>query len=394
MNEIYSYNTRFRARYMQLETGNQQSKLQNHCHVSEIHVADLISEDQNGNRDPHMKCLDEIMEIEIEGHPISPVYNEHGFQIEESTFRTIAPFFDGQTESQNFENLSGSHQFEAMSEYEPCDQLVKVEVKEEEVPNYPTDHCNDDDVDEKEEKTRFPSFNTAARQTEILQQEHKKLVMQLFTLRGMPVGPKKRPGKMPFSVPKDVGRHFLKVHMKKCVNYVFKNMVLVSEELNNYFFGNPEEEDPVLSHKKQRNEFIRMKTREFKGWLIKLKIKFKEYGKEDFRSAYMNNHAQFCEEIEDLEDTDIPGYIKTRSSNWNKMVFKEILRRMSLKFIKNTGEDGLRYQLVTANNILVEEEHLRYAFLTEWLIEEPARIDKAVIFGKKWVLEFFRSIGL
>ena len=102
----------------------------------------------------------------------------------------------------------------------------------------------------------------------------------------------------------------------------------------------------------------------------------------------MIDHKQFCDEVMNLEDEDTPKYLK-RPSEWHKMVWKEILRKLSLKFIRSTGEGGLRYQLSRADKF----EHLRYLFLTEFFVEQPTQIQNLEI-CEIWVEKCFRSKGL
>ena len=331
------------------------------------------------------------MEIEPEKQCQSPVFNQYDFMIEEQSFDPALHVYNGNTESQNLENLSDDREFQ--TETDSIKGLIKVEVKmEEEVqPNPHVASLN-----------REFGYHFSAAEIAASQQLARLLQQDLSSMKRLdpPTSPtmqgngsrKKRPGKNPYAEPKDVGRHFLKVHMKKCMHHVLRNMEEVYEGIRSYFFD--ELEEPAVFSEKQKQEFILKKTMEFKDWLENLKKMFKDYGKEDFKTAYMINHKQFSNDVWNLDDPEIPKFLKSRPNDWNRMAFKETLRRLSLKFIQNPGENGLRYQLINANNILVEEEHLRYVFLTEWLIEKPSRIENSEIFGKMWVEKFFKSKNL
>lgn len=333
------------------------------------------------------------MELEIETPKKSLVYNAYEFVEEELSFAPEDNFFKGRDDSQHIEELSAYE--ELKTENELSEIIVKCEVKmeEEEVGPLPRSFITPASIFLKNTGNPQPFAQVQQSMTQFnLEKEEFLKKIEPESQSQADSSRKKRPGKNPYTMPKDVGRHFLKVHMKKCMNYVLKHLDEVYEELRAYFFDNCDE-PPAFTEKDQK-EFILKKSMEFKDWLESLRKAFKDYGKEDFKTAYMHQSKQFGQEISNVKEEDLSKFLKGRPNDWNKMVFKEILRRISLRFVKNRGEDGLRYQLVNANNILVEEEHLKYVILTEWLMEKPARIESSEIFGKVWVEKFFRSRNL
>ena len=205
--------------------------------------------------------------------------------------------------------------------------------------------------------------------------------------------PKKKPGKNPHLATKNVGRHFLKVHMKKCIAYALRSPEEVKEEINSYLF---ESHDPLVSFPKfafqeQQEEFTKQTVKNFCDWLEALRKSCKDYGKEDFKAAFFIDHRAFLQEIYMLrtEDKEANMRLFGNSTKWNKLLNKEIFRRISLEFIRNLEQGGLISELMSADNISVGTEHIRYAFLTEWLVDDPTRMETAEVFGKRWVQEFF-----
>ena len=209
-----------------------------------------------------------------------------------------------------------------------------------------------------------------------------------------PEAPKKRPGKKPFELPKDVGRHFLKVHMKKVIAYVLNNTDKITEVMKNYLFKNNQQR--WAFSETQKEEFLRQKTKSFVSWIEGLKKVFKDYGKEDFKTAYCIDVNVIRERINNAQRGERNSMKELFTyRDWDTQVtFKEVFRLITLEFIRNIDDNGLIYELMNANNILAGVEHIRYVFLSEWLIEKPSRIDGAEIFGKKWVENFFKTNDL
>ena len=188
--------------------------------------------------------------------------------------------------------------------------------------------------------------------------------------------------------PQEVSSHFLKVHLKKCFNYALFNSMEVYDILSAIYREN--QASPSQVFQQQMQSFLFEKLKEFNEWLENLKRTLRD-SKDDFKAAYLVNHKELQCEILNLEQEDIPVFISNKSRQWDIIIFKMALRLVSLKFIHDTSERGLRFQLKNANNITIEEEHQRYVVLTEWLIEKPSRIDYSEVFGKRWVAHFFEA---
>lgn len=338
---------------------------------------------------------DSQMDIETEGTVGSPKYNDYGFVQTEMRFDSEENFFSNTDDFQkSLENFSDA----PVSRAESSEVVVKFEANSEEAKIEPGYGMVPAAALQKGFNYNYlpflpfqrdllpnPFLFTPMKNDQLL----KKLELNTSPSVNGNSSMKKRPGKNPFSEPKDVGRHFLKVHMKKCMHHVLKNMDGVYEALRSYFFDDLEE--PAAMHPQQMQQFLLKMTMEFREWLETLRKIFKDYGKEDFKTAYLINSKQLGKEIYELEDYEIPKFLTGRPNDWNRTAFKEVMRRVSLNFIRDLSEKGLRYQLVNANNILVEEEHLRYVYLTEWLVDKPSRIENSEIFGKMWVENFFKS---
>jgi hypothetical protein len=189
--------------------------------------------------------------------------------------------------------------------------------------------------------------------------------------------------------PHDVGRHFLKVHLKKCFNHALHNSVEAYDCLSNIHTENQIKIPQIFQQ--QMQSFIFEKLKEFNDWLENLRKTFKDYNKDDFKAAYLVNHKILQGELFNLEQNDVPKFLNDRSKEWDIMIFKMALRQISLNFIRDASESGLRFQLKNAPNITIEAEHQRYVTLTEWLIEKPSRIDYSEIYGKRWAANFFES---
>jgi len=206
--------------------------------------------------------------------------------------------------------------------------------------------------------------------------------------------PKKRPGKNPYELPKDVGRHFLKVHMKKAIVFILQNTEKVTEAMKTYFFKNNNNRWKLSEA--QQEEFISSKVTAFMAWIEHLKKIFKDYGKEDFKTAFCVDSNTIRQKISNTQSRDRASLKELfEYKDWDTQVtFKEVFKLCTLDFIRNIEENGLIYELMNANNILTGVDHIRYVYLSEWLVELPSRIDSAEIFGKRWVETFFRTNNL
>ena len=322
------------------------------------------------------------MDVESECQSKSPKFNQFGFTKEELSFDTAQRFYEADTETKNLDNMSDILELQTKND---SFEEMKMEEEKEEQSDFRGSRLNNGmgyqlsvpDVAVAQQFFGIPSQGVKKPDT-----DSNPSLQGNFSQR--PINSHREPAY------KD--RHFLEVHMRKCMHHALRNLREVYENIRSYFFD--ELEEPAAFSEKQKQEFILKKTMEFKDWLEHLKKRFKDYGKEDFKTAYLINHKQFGQEVRDLGDSDIPKFLKNRAGDWNQMACKEILRRLSLKFIRSTSENGLRHQLISSNDILVEAEQLRYVILTEWLVEKPSRIENPEVFDKLWIERFFKSKGL
>lgn len=200
---------------------------------------------------------------------------------------------------------------------------------------------------------------------------------------------KRRPGKDPYSQPKDVARHFLKVHMKKCLAYAGNNMDVARMIIESKMRRN-EEEKPFKFPK----NYLDILQKHFNSWLSGLKKDIKDYGKEDFKKAFYNDRKAFRNMMYDLvDDKKMEGLLIKKPEVFNEWIFKETLQEISLMFVNDEGPGGLKSQLVASANILEKsgEEHFKLLRITRWLLEKPERIETAEVFGKRWVASFLQN---
>ena len=246
-----------------------------------------------------------------------------------------------------------------------------VEVKKQEAPS------------SKKEEPEFPCQTHSSKKRRFKQELDK-------TFPCMSKERKRKPGKYPYTRPKDVGRHFLKVHLKKCFHHILNNQKFIYTTLKNYFLG----QYLALEHlEAQQHIFIFRHTIKFQDWLQDLKTTFKDYGKEDFKTAFLVDREKLHHNISLMNEKELSSSLRCYPTDWDLVVYKEILRQLCLLFIRKVGEsDSLRFQLANAKNILELDEHLRFILLTEWLIEKPERIQFSEIFGKLWVAKFFNNL--
>lgn len=202
---------------------------------------------------------------------------------------------------------------------------------------------------------------------------------------------KRKPGKNPFSQPKDVRRHFLKVHMKKCLAYAIENTdsarIIIESKIVNHA-----ETLTMPFFLLEPAKYYATLQKDFKTWLLGLKSKFKDYGKEDFKAAYLNDRKSFRKTIESelTDDKKMEEFLK-KSKAFIIWIFKETFQILSLRFVNNEGPGGLKSQLADSANILDEKEHFQLLKLTRWLLEKPERIETSEIFGKRWVENFLQE---
>lgn len=186
----------------------------------------------------------------------------------------------------------------------------------------------------------------------------------------------------------DVGKQFLKIHMKKCMNYAMNSLVSIRDTLKVILF---EENAVVFAFNRELQEkFLAQKTYEFQRWLLDLKVRFRYYGKQDFRDAYVANNIQtilikmdHANALANNQGSRV--LLEEVNTLMNENLMKETFRRMSLKFLVDKGPYGLMSELNQSCNIGVPVEHLKYIQVTKWLLEKPTRIDTADIHRKSWI---------
>ena len=374
------------------------------CSLSQQNARNIFEENQRCRETMKDQPLNRIdngslrATIEVE-EPFKSITSDWMFDINESHYSSETIFFFKSDTEQHADDLSGYREFKT-----PKDRsitLMKYEIEceekiEEEDPIIKSEGINDGLIRKLEEdqyamiKEEEADFNQSMMINPFLESLANLIreSQQTLDLSGR-IPQKSRVGKCAEKRPQEVGRHFLKVHLKKCFNHALFNSMEVYDALKNIYADNQSEILRALRQPMQ--SFLFDKLKEFNEWLENLKRTLRDYSKDDFKAAYLVNHKELQCEILNLEQEDIPVFISNKSNQWDIIIFKMALRLVSLKFIHDTSERGLRFQLKNANNITIEEEHQRYVVLTEWLIEKATRIDYSEVFGKRWVAHFFEA---
>ena len=195
---------------------------------------------------------------------------------------------------------------------------------------------------------------------------------------------------------RNVGRHFLKVHMKKCLKFAFQHRELAENTLSSVLFA--EQQNGFALGINNAERFIQQQLTQLMSWLQYLQKKLRDYGKQDFKDAYLgeriamlaDHHSASGENMTETESKVL--FFSVNYQTFQEWVFKETFRRISLVCVQNNSLKGsLKQRLQSSSEYISLNEHYRYMKLTEWLLESPSRIETAQIYGKNWVEKFFQD---